>query len=105
MSTETGVRGHTRQWSCKLRPEPIRPEDRDGQETEPLSPAPLPYHIDQDGDKRRTRALSKLWVANAPWSVKKDGISATVEFVRALIGYILYAPCRIDNNRAWQLTI
>jgi hypothetical protein len=31
----------------------------------------------------------KFWVANAPWSIKKDGISAGLEFVRALIGYIL----------------
>ncbi|CAO2650895.1 Nn.00g091920.m01.CDS01 [Neocucurbitaria sp. VM-36] len=88
-SVETSVRGHARQWSRKLRSEPIRLEARDGQETEPLSPAPPLSHADEGYSELQKRASRGFWVANAPWSVKKDGVSAALEFMRALIGYIL----------------
>ncbi|KAF1852031.1 uncharacterized protein K460DRAFT_269665 [Cucurbitaria berberidis CBS 394.84] len=86
---ETTNRRHARQWSRKLRSEPIRLEDQDGQETEPLSPVPQLSHTEEGGTKRQMSASRRFWVANAPWSVKKDGISAALEFLRALIGYIL----------------
>jgi hypothetical protein len=84
-------RGHTRQWSRALRPQPVRLEEPEGQETEPLSPAALPQNAeDGKGTKQITRPR-RFWAANAPWSIKKDAISAALEFIRALIGYILYA--------------
>lgn len=86
---ETGIRGHARQWSRKLRPEPIRLEEMHRQETEPLSPAPPPNHPQEEAIQYNQDASRKFWVANAAWSIRRDGISATLEFVRALIGYIL----------------
>jgi hypothetical protein len=66
----------------------VRLEEPDGKETEPLSPAAQPHEVEGNTEKLFFRSR-KVWVANAPWSIKKDGISAGLEFVRALIGYIL----------------
>jgi hypothetical protein len=79
-------RGHTRQWSHALRQKPVRFEEVDGQENEPLSPI---QYAAEDASASSPAKSRTFWVANAPWSVKKDGISALLEFVRALIGYIL----------------
>jgi hypothetical protein len=86
-----GFRGHTRQWSRALRPQPVRLEEPDGQETQPLSPAVQAQQTDDETDAEPATKRRTFWVANAPWSIKKDGISAALEFVRALIGYILYS--------------
>jgi hypothetical protein len=85
------IRGHARQWSRALRQQPVRLEEPDGKETEPLSPMTRPNDVEV-GDKEmvQTHQRRKFWVASAPWSIKKDGVSALLEFVRALIGYILY---------------
>jgi hypothetical protein len=78
--------GPARQWSRAFWPQPLK---LDQEETEPLSPAPDLQLAEEKGDERDRGASRKFWVANAPWSVKRDGISATLEFFRALIGYIL----------------
>jgi hypothetical protein len=70
----------------------VRLEEPDGQETEPLSPAAQPQHVEEGTGAKRTPRSHRFWVANAPWSIKQDGISAVLEFVRALVGYILYVP-------------
>jgi hypothetical protein len=88
-SNRVHARSHTRQWSRASRPQPVRLEEPDGQETEPLSPAAQPHHIEDGTGARPVPRPHKFWVANAPWSIKKDGISAALEFVRALVGYIL----------------
>ncbi|KAF2848746.1 hypothetical protein T440DRAFT_519644 [Plenodomus tracheiphilus IPT5] len=82
------VRGHARQWSRALRQQqnPIRLVDQDGQETEPLSPT---TQSAAEIAKPVSTPMRQFWVANAPWSLKKDGISAGLEFSRALIGYVL----------------
>jgi hypothetical protein len=67
----------------------VRLEEPDGQETEPLSPAAHPKQPEEGGGTKSILRSRKFWVANAPWSIKKDGISAGLEFVRALIGYVL----------------
>jgi hypothetical protein len=83
-------KGHVRQWSRALRPQPVRLEEPEGQETEPLTPAMPPDHTQEDRLEPHPKTRSKFWVANAPWSIRRDGISAALEFTRALIGYILY---------------
>ncbi|OAL50280.1 hypothetical protein IQ07DRAFT_510046 [Pyrenochaeta sp. DS3sAY3a] len=86
---ESEFRGHARQWSRKLRPEPVRLEDEEEKETQPLSPAPQPNNEDGSSIGRLSASRRAFWVANAPWSIKNDSISAFVEFIRALIGYVL----------------
>jgi hypothetical protein len=54
-----------------------------------LSPAPDIQHAEEKGDEPDLGVPRTFWVPNASWSVKRDGISATLEFIRALIGYIL----------------
>jgi hypothetical protein len=81
--------GHARQWSRAFRPQPLRLDGPDQEETEPLSPALDLQHAEEKGVQRDLGASRTFWAANAPWSVKRDGISATLEFIRALIGYIL----------------
>ncbi|KAI4632193.1 uncharacterized protein J4E87_001665 [Alternaria ethzedia] len=85
------VRGHARQWSRALRQQPLELDDKDRQEIEPLSPVvPQPTAAEETGITRGSTASRKtFWVAQAPWSAKKDGISAALEFSRALIGYVL----------------
>jgi hypothetical protein len=93
--TETPVgrrmQGHARQWSRILRIQPPRLEELDQEETEPLSPAPNLHGAEDKGVETDLGTSRRFWVANAPWSVKRDGMSAILEFTRALIGYILYA--------------
>jgi cation transport regulator ChaC len=67
----------------------VRLEEPDGKETEPLSPAAQPQAGEEGNTGKLVVRRRKFWMANAPWSIKKDGISAGLEFVRALIGYIL----------------
>ena len=83
------TRGHVRQWSRRVRPPVLRLEEPDGQETEPLSPAAYRKQPEEGGDTKSILRARKFWVANAPWSIKKDGIRAGLEFVRALIAYVL----------------
>ncbi|KAL5116207.1 hypothetical protein ACEQ8H_005872 [Pleosporales sp. CAS-2024a] len=61
------------------------------EENEPLSPRTA-HDDDQEKGLTSVMMISKpgFWVANAPWSYKRDGMSACVEFLRALIGYILH---------------
>lgn len=75
------IRGHARQWSRALRQQ---------QETEPLSPTTKPLDAEKGESPGLTPRTRGFWVANAPWDLKRDGISAMLEFVRALIAYILY---------------
>lgn len=91
-SYDGGVRGHARQWSRALRQQQhrVRLEEVDGQENEPLSPAMQPQLAEEGASASSPPKSRTFWVANAPWSIKKDGSSAALEFVRALIGYILY---------------
>ncbi|KAH7399145.1 Ctr copper transporter [Phaeosphaeria sp. MPI-PUGE-AT-0046c] len=88
-SYDGGARGHTRQWSRALRQQRVRLEEVDGQENEPLSPAMQPQHAEEGASTGSPPKTPTFWVANAPWSIKKDGTSASLEFVRALIGYVL----------------
>jgi hypothetical protein len=67
----------------------VRLEEPEGQETEPLSPAAYPKQPEEGNSTRIILRSRKFWVANAPWSIRKDGISAGLEFVRAIIGYVL----------------
>jgi hypothetical protein len=83
-------RGHIRQWSRAIRPQPVRLEEPEGQETEPLSPAPLPREAEVGQDAKQTSNSGRFCVASAPWTLKEDGISAVLEFFRALIAYLLY---------------
>jgi hypothetical protein len=104
--SSSGIRGHTRQWSRALRPQPVRLEEPDGQETQPLSPAVQAQRADDETDAKPTPKPRTFWVANAPWSIKKDGISAALEFIRALIGYILYRSWYdVHERTAWLTTL
>ena len=59
------------------------------EDTQPLSPMPLSADVDDDSRNGLGQYTKGLWIASAPWSFKKDGIKALLEFTRALIGYIL----------------
>lgn len=92
-STSARIQGHVRSWSRRLRPDPLR-LDEDEQETEPLSPAPpMPR---PEADEKPAPGKRKLFVPSGAWSLKKDSIRALLEFIRALIGYILYV--HFDRN-------
>jgi hypothetical protein len=97
---DRGVRGHARQWSRTLRQQPLELDDKERQEIEPLSPAePQLLAAEETGISRDSDTSRKsFWIAQAPWSIKKDGTSAALEFVRALIGYILYVFDEIYGN-------
>jgi hypothetical protein len=88
--TSNNVRGHARQWSRGIRPQPVRLEEPEGEETEPLSPAALPHDAEVGKGTKQTTRPRGFWVASAPWSIKEDCISAVLEFLRAFIAYILY---------------
>jgi len=88
-------RSHKQQWSRALRQQPVRLEEPEDKETEPLSPT-APVH-DAEKAHTRTHTRQKFWVASAPWNIKKDGTSAALEFVRALIAYMLYVHSPIDR--------
>lgn len=76
-------RGHFRKWSQALGSPHLAADH--AEEIEPLSPAPIPT----DDEKRPSNRHKRFWVPSAPWSIKKDGVRAFLEFIRALIGYIL----------------
>jgi hypothetical protein len=98
------MRDHTRQWRRASRSQPVRLEEPDGQETEPLSPAAQPQDTEIGSGKLSFTRAKKFWVATAPWSFKKDGISAVLEFIRALIGYILYGHPFLTRSRAYDVS-
>lgn len=91
------VRGHARKWSRAVRQQPFDMDDKERQEIEPLSPAePRLIEAEEIGLPRHRHVSPKsFWIAQAPWSIRKDGISAALKFVRALIGYVLYV---FDEN-------
>lgn len=75
-----------------MRPQPVRLDDPERElESEPLSPAPPQMRAEAEEVEKPVakKPSKKLWVASAPWSVKEDGIRASLEFIRALIGYVL----------------
>ncbi|KAF2709013.1 hypothetical protein K504DRAFT_468230 [Pleomassaria siparia CBS 279.74] len=78
---------HKRNWSRTVRPTPPR-LDEEEQETNPLSPTPVEYGENAHQLTEPTRK-KVFWTASAPWSIRRDGIRALLEFSRALIGYIL----------------
>lgn len=86
--TET-VRGHARGWSRALRQQsaPVRLVDQEGHEMEPLSPT---TQSEAESAKPPPTSNKRFWIASAPWSAKRDGIGAVLEFTRALLGYTLY---------------
>jgi hypothetical protein len=89
-ASSNGIHSHTRQWSRTLRPQAVRLGEPEEQEAEPLSPASHSQHSgDGKGAKRMARSR-RFWIASAPWSIKKDGVSAALEFIKTFIGYILY---------------
>jgi hypothetical protein len=98
------IQGHARQWSRALRPQFQKQEELDWEEIEPLSPAPNVQHAGEKGVENDLSASLRFWVANAPWNVKRDGISAALEFTRALIGYILYVIFHKSRTRHVKLT-
>jgi hypothetical protein len=82
-----------------MRSQPVRLEEPDGMETEPLSPATQPQDTEGGSGRPSVAKSRKFWVATAPWSIKKDSISAALEFTRALIGYILYSrPIKVAST-------
>ncbi|KAF2841705.1 hypothetical protein M501DRAFT_1000984 [Patellaria atrata CBS 101060] len=84
------IRGHVLRWSRALQPQVVRLVDPDlEQETQRLSPSSSQTFAEQESEKQPSSMTKKFWVASAPWSIKKDGIGAAIEFMRALIGYIL----------------
>ncbi|KAL6703579.1 hypothetical protein ACN47E_009524 [Coniothyrium glycines] len=87
MQDNSSGRRHARQWSLALRTQPVRLQHAEEHESEPLSPAIQTHRGDETG--ARKPAQRTFWLPNAPWSVKRDGISALLEFTRALIGYVL----------------
>ncbi|KAL6152782.1 hypothetical protein ACJBU6_07961 [Exserohilum turcicum] len=89
-STNEGIRGHARQWSHPFRQAPARYKEPDTEEMEPLSPVQLQYlEASEKSTEQGASATHRLWMARAPWSIKRDGISAGLEFTRALVGYVL----------------
>ena len=92
--SDGALRGHVRKWSRALGSQNLAP--RDEEEIEPLSPAPLPMN---EMEKHATKQGKQFWIPSVPWSIKSDGIRALLEFIRALIGYILLvtaSPSHID---------
>ncbi|KAG9185172.1 hypothetical protein G6011_07716 [Alternaria panax] len=89
---DRSVRGHARQWSRALRQQPLELDEKQRQEIEPLSPAESRLLAVEEAGISPDRSVppKSFWVVQAPWSIKTDGVSAALEFVRALIGYVLY---------------
>ncbi|KAF2179500.1 hypothetical protein K469DRAFT_595946 [Zopfia rhizophila CBS 207.26] len=66
-------------------------------EAEPLSPMPYGQPSASAGHEegmavektKHQPERKRFWIASAPWHIKHDGLRALLEFVRALIGYIL----------------
>lgn len=83
-----GLAGHARQWSRALRTPVVRLEEPEDKETNPLSPLP-PMEDSTNSLEKTVVSWRGFWMPSVPWSITRDGISAVLEFVRALIGYIL----------------
>ncbi|KAL7773317.1 hypothetical protein CFE70_003281 [Pyrenophora teres f. teres 0-1] len=82
--------GHTRTWSDVLRAQHRELKELDKEEIEPLTPVMAHAREDEEsGTSAKSNTSHIFWVAHAPWSIDRDGISAGLEFVRALIGYVL----------------
>jgi len=97
-TVDSSIIGHTRKWSHVLRGEHRKLEELDKEEVEPLTPTSADVLEDEErGIKARPKTSHVFWVAHAPWRIDRDGISAGLEFVRALIGYVLYVPCLHPN--------
>ncbi|RAR01559.1 ctr copper transporter family protein [Stemphylium lycopersici] len=90
ISKNRGIRRHARQWSRALRQQSVQLDEPDREEIEPLSPAPPQFlQADEKNTDRNPNTSTRFWVAEAPWGIKRDGISAGLEFIRALISYVL----------------
>ncbi|KAF2010248.1 hypothetical protein BU24DRAFT_428252 [Aaosphaeria arxii CBS 175.79] len=82
------TRGHLRNWSQILRPHTSRTVSRVEHEIEPLSPGVAGIEAIDPAESPRSQPRT-FWVARGRWSLKRDGISAFLEFIRALVGYVL----------------
>ncbi|KAF2108033.1 Ctr copper transporter [Lophiotrema nucula] len=88
-STLPLLRRHVRRWSEALRPTPSKAM-HDEEEFEPLSLMPVvnDASLEKQGSHLHQRK-GRFWVAFSRWNFKRDGIRSLLEFIRALIGYIL----------------
>ena len=82
----TSIHTQRKKWNRTVQPTPPR-LDEENTETQPLSPLPEGQRL--HGGAKERRGKQRLWRPSAPLSVKRDGIRALLEFVRALIGYFL----------------
>jgi len=104
-TVDSSIISHTRKWSHVLRAEHRKREELDKEEVEPLTPTSADLLEDEEsGIKANSKTSHGLWLAHAPWRIDRDGISAGLEFVRALIGYVLYVSCFHRNVPGVQLT-
>ncbi|KAF2829928.1 hypothetical protein CC86DRAFT_284757 [Ophiobolus disseminans] len=103
--TGNSIRGHTRQWSRALHAKPVRLEEPEARETEPLSPVPPPSHVDEEDTKRQVETPRSLWWSNTTWNFKRDAVSAVLEAFRALIGYILMLAVMTYNTGVFLAVI
>ncbi|EDU48974.1 Ctr copper transporter family protein [Pyrenophora tritici-repentis] len=88
--TADSSRGHTRTWSDVLRAQHRELKELEKEEIEPLTPVTAHTREDEESGTNAKSDTSRIfWLAHAPWSIDRDGISAGLEFVRALIGYVL----------------
>lgn len=74
-----------KRWSLGKRTRPTKYIDEDGaQETEPLSPR-VPVGAGSHQDVGPTA----FWTPSGPWNWRRDGLRAVLEFIRAMLGYLL----------------
>ena len=86
---DSSIKSHARKWSHVLRVQPPKLEELDKEEIEPLTPA-LAHSLEaEEMGTKATNTSHRFWVAQSPWSIDRDGISAGLEFTRALTGYVL----------------
>lgn len=103
---DSSIKGHARKWSHVLRAQPPKLEELDKEEIEPLTPASARSLEAEEMDAKATSNTShRFWVAQAPWNINRDGISAGLEFARALTGYVLCVLCLRRNILVCILTI
>lgn len=72
----------------RQQPSRAKREEDAQEELQPLSPAPeaIGAQVEEKPSRHTARGF---WVANAGWSARRDSIRALLEFIRAVIGYIL----------------
>lgn len=83
------LKRHMRNLSRVIYPESKTPSPIQQDEAEPLSPVSHAQSASENNREDQNIRRQGFWAANCVWNARKHGTLAILEFVRALLGYML----------------